>query len=373
MKKSILALLLAALLGMLPLAAGLFQKTNPESSEAWMIATKLAYGGDPESVLTDTNDGYGDTASAPTVTYAPELDDTNFFAEDQPPPPLTSVDEAPTSVGDEPTAAIAVIDGVTNVAQQLVRHNPDYVAAVGAVNTFVMTWLTFFWRRRENILTRLHDIQEKSGDLAKMPFVDIIRLLKGSVGNWREFRRLLLRTNPQYSIYGFSHVAILPRGHGRPIQWIDRTNRSASWIVESLGGDKILDYFTKERGLTSLYRPWSEPRAVAINFLQGEDNPSSWNIRRWLRNGDWRSDATRSTNPKDIIEQMDPNDVALSFVFQLTDDKQEVFTMIGEGIDPPETLEQWEEAILAFKDENKLILKNGILISALAIHSAVEV
>lgn len=371
MKKSILALLLAALIGMLPLAAGLFQKTNPESSEEWMMATKMAYGGNPYTVLTSPVNADEEAASAPAVAFAPPPSDSvPYSAEGEDAMLYTTNSPAPT---EDETVAFTFVDGVTNIAQQLVRHNPDYVAAVGAVNTFVMTWLTFFWRRREKILARLQDIQHKSGDLAKMPFMDFLRLLKGSVRSWGEFKRLLLRTDPQYSIYGFSHVAILPRGPGRPIQWIDRTNRSASWIIEALGGDKMQDYFTKERGLTSLYRPWAEPRAVAIKFLQGDEGSASWNIRDWLTNGDWRSDASRSTNPKDIIEQMDPNDIALSFVFQMPEDRQEVFTMIGDGIEPPETLEQWEEAILTFKDENRLILKNGLLISALAIHSAVEV
>lgn len=370
MKKSIWALLFAALLGMLPLVAGLFQKTNPESSEEWMMATKMAYGGDPVSVLTNPQDAGADSAPAPIVAYAPPPSDTTLFSEED--KAMVSTVDSPTPTAEE-TVAFTFLDSVTNVAQQLVRHNPDYVAAVGAINTFAMTWLTFFWRRREKILARLQDIQEKSGDLAKMPLMDFLRLLKGSVRSWGEFKRLLLRTNPQYSIYGFSHVAILPRSPGRPIQWIDRTNRSASWIMEALGGDKMQDYFTKERGLTSLYRPWSEPRAVAIKFLQGEVGSAHSDIRNWLTNGDWRSDASRSTNPKDIIEQMDSNDIALSFVFQLSEERQEVFTMIGDSIEPPETLEQWEEAILAFKEENRLILKNGLLISALAIHSAVEV
>lgn len=369
MKKSIWALLFAALLGMLPLAAGLFQKTNPESSEEWMMATKLVYGGDPETVVMDTGDESADGTSAPMVAYAPSPSDIDRFSADDTAMVSTTSSQPP---ADE-TVAFTFLDSVTHIAQQLVRHNPNYVAAVGAVNTFAMTWLTFFWRRREKILTRLKDIQEKSGDLAEMPLMDFLRLLKGSVRSWGEFKRLLLRTNPQYSIYGFSHVAILPKGPGRPIQWIDRTNRSASWIMDALGDSKMQDYFTKERGLTSLHRPWLEPRAVAIKFLQGEEGSTHSNIRNWLANGDWRSDASRSTNPKDIIEQMDSGDIALSFVFQLPEERQEVFTMMGDGIEPPETLEQWEEAILAFKEENRLILKHGLLISALAIHSTVEV
>lgn len=323
MKKStVMWLLLLPLFGLLPLLGGVYIKGALPMARA------------PEEMA---------AAPAPEAPYS---DETLSALPDMPLP--------------EPVASIAPQVDMT-----------DLMAAFGAINTAVTGGLAWFFRRREHIEEKVKSIQQDMGDLARMPFSEFWQLVFRSFRSYAEFKRLLFRTNQQYSVYGFSHVALLPKMAGRPIQWLDRTNRSAAWILESLAATE-LDWLSKERSLTALHRPWLIERALAVGFMQDTNETARSNYHAWLKTDNWRSEPTRTSEPSKLIGAMGDAEFAITLFFQMGDDRKEAFTLIGFGVEVPETLEQWEEFIMAFRQENKIILKNAILLSALAIHLPVE-
>lgn len=338
MKKSTLALvLLLPLLGLLPLGAGVLSPAAAPGSTA-VEATATPAGSTAEgSTQQGTVDEY---LQVPTEGDVQQIESTA-------------------------TKVVGIVNSIFG-------SNSNVTATVGAVNTALAGWLAFFLRRREKIEEKVNLIRQDMGDLIKMPLGEFWQLLWKATRSWLEFQRLLLRTNKQYSIYGFSHVALLPKLSGRPIQWLDRSNTSANWIIESLGLPNLADWLSKERSLTSLNRAWLNDRAKAVGFMQDDSSTAHSDFLKWLRGDSWRSDPSRSADPKKLTDGMEANEIAIAFFFQMGDDRKETFTLIGSGVDVPETLEQWEELIIAFKQENKMVMKDAILVSVLAIHLPVN-
>lgn len=328
MKRSTMAfVLLMPLLGLLPLSAAFLSKTG--------LGEQLA----AESII---------VTSSPTYMNSEDLQSRG-----------------------EPDATEAIAGTVIQVARAAITEDPTWLGLFGAFNTAATGWFAMFLRRREKVDEKVKIIRDEIGDLSYMPTKEFVILLFKSITSWREFNRLLFRTNRQYSVYGFSHVSLVPKGAGRPMQWLDRTNRSAGWILEAMQSPTT-EWLSKERSLTALTRAWSIDRAKAVGFMQDDDGTARCDYKEWLANGDWRSDPSRVTDPNKLIQDMAPSEFAVSFVFQMNDTRQETFTLLGNFVDVPETLEQWEELIMAFKHENKLVLKEAILLSALAIHRTVD-
>lgn len=316
MKKSYISILLLTIVGLLPLGAGLYQTVSTPMEEA--------------------------PAAMPLPTETITADQQYSFVEE--------------------TVTLA------SQTTEMMPKESSITATVGAINTAVMAWLTFFLRRREKVMEKIKKLELAAGDLALMPTLELFGLIWRSTHSWHEFKRFLLRSNAHYSIYGFSHVALLPKVAARPIQYIDRGVKSPNWILEHFEpGISSNDWIGKERSLTTIVRAWKNPRAESVSFMQDDGETTRVDYGLWLDLDNWRTDPQRSANPQHLAESLEANEIAIMMFFN-KDGEDEIFTLIGTDTHMPETLEQWEDFIMAYLDENRLMVKNSILVSVVALH-----
>lgn len=252
-------------------------------------------------------------------------------------------------------------------------ENGDTAALFGAINTAVMGWITWFYRRREKMHETLKKLQLDMGDLGLMPLSELFKLIARSFVSFKSLRRLMLRTNEQFSLYGFTHTSMLPKNQGRPIQHIDRMGRTVEWIIDDMGDDTELGgWMLKERSLTGLIRAWNNERAKAIGFMQDTAQSRTVDYTAWFEKEDWRTATSYSYKPTEIISELTSDEIAIMLFFETADEKESVYTLIGSDTEMPETLEQWEDFIMAFRGANRSLLKDSILVTVVGIHLPVN-
>lgn len=276
---------------------------------------------------------------------------------------------APAMTVEAPVAS-AVEDYTAPIAA--VVEEPDVLATIGGVNTLLAGWFAWFFRRREKIAENIKKLKMEVGDLAFMELPELLNLLWKSTHSLTALKRLLLRTNSQFSIYGFIHTAMVPKIAGRPVQHIDRVGKSVNWLLNDFEPDIISnDWFTKERSLTSLVRAWPNARAVAVGFMQDTENTVRVDYDKWLEEENWRTDGTHSQSPHAIVNELDADEVGIMIFLKRINGEDDVYTYLAKDTELPETLEQWEEFIMAFRKENSTLVKECLIASIIAIHKPV--
>ena len=339
MKKSYIGIILIVILGLIPLLFGITTSYQTSMEDAVELAAPAAIEEAPAEI---------------------PLDDILLSS------PEPSVQEE----------ALAMTQASPSLEEELVvtvLENGDITAMFGAFNTAVMGWFTWFYRRREKMQETIKKLQLDMGDLGLMSLPELFHLILRSTISFKSLRRLMLRTNEQFSLYGFTHTSMLPKNQGRPIQHIDRTGRTVEWIIDDMEGDDSLGgWMLKERSLTGLIRAWNNERAKEIGFMQDHAKSRSVDYAAWFEEEEWRTAASYSYRPSDIIGELASTEIAIMLFFETADGKESVYTLIGVDTEMPETLEQWEDFIMAFRGANRSLLKDSILVTVVGIHLPVN-
>lgn len=359
MKKSTLSFILMVLIGIAPMATGIFSTyVDNEMGDtiheevAAMASSELASEG------VDNIDSYGDDAD--TIGTSSTQDS------------IIPAPEERTHITTSANEDVSLL-GLLLEFHQTMNGQGQSVAMVGATNTALIGLIGWFYRRRERVEAIFKKLDASIGDLGFIPWSELFPLMLKSLVNYSLFKRLVFRTDKQFSVYGFTHTAMLPTVKGRPIQHLDRLSKSPEWVIEDFIAEiESTQWRLRTKSLNGVVRAWGDPLAIKAKFMQDSDATKHINYVEWLEQDGWRTDGSFSMNPCAVSDELTPAESAIMLFFDEGKEKISVYTLIAFDVEVPETLEQWEDFIMAFCDANAPLVNGKVLMRALAIHTRIN-
>lgn len=234
--------------------------------------------------------------------------------------------------------------------------NP-WIPVISGIVSIIGTIITFYLKHIE----KLQAVGMALERLAAMSIRERLQLLVKSLTSMWELRRLFLRTDRIWSIYGMVHTAMIPEeGPGRPLQYISRNNTPVDAIMAQF--PKILHWDTATRVMYLVVKPWMNPRAIEIGFMQS-GGQVAFNYDHWTMTQFYK-------DPKDVVADLKDNEVAIMLYFQQANSSQ-VMTMISTNGYIPQTLLEWEDFILLFRQNHRLIVMEHALMDVVSIHRTI--